>query len=222
MKTEIAFFDRQSPRAGSLWLVASCLGTGRSALLRNLSLRLTKSLREEGSKGRSIYWCGEVARTEWEQKMSLLDSEWRRLGIEHVLDTWPSMYSPTMGLSEVLAGAEIVIVDPLDSILGAGMELNRLDEHLMKLKFLAARNSCFVIVSLSLPYSEELAVNDADFLRQFRSRACINVPDVILVPTRRLPKEMFIRVLKGVDGIGLGQPPDLFELHGDQLVQPLL
>lgn len=233
MKTEVAFFDRQRPGAGSLWLVASCAGAGRSVLLRNLSLWLTKSLREDGSKSRSIYWSGEMARAEWEQKMSLLDSEWRRLGIDYELDTWPSTSSPAMGLAERLAGAEIVVVDPLDSILGAGMSLSQFDEHLMRLKFLAARNRCFVIVGVSLPYSQDLSLSlpysqdlamegDVNLLHQFRSPACINVPDVVLVPTRvptkELSEKMSIRVLKGVDGIGTGQRPGLFELRGDQLV----
>ena len=52
MRTGIEFFDRQDPKPGDLWIVASGPAMGKSTVLRNIAVGLADHLQE----GRIAYW----------------------------------------------------------------------------------------------------------------------------------------------------------------------
>lgn len=113
MRTENEFFDRQGPLEGQFWLVTSMPGMGKSTLLRNLAVRVTKNLRGNGGKGRSIYWNAEDPVLHWKERMHCIEPESDHLDIEYTEDPDSILKRPLNTKIMVIDGLEFLLREEL-------------------------------------------------------------------------------------------------------------
>lgn len=146
MRTGIDFFDRQDPKPGDLWIVASGPAMGKTTVVRNVAVGLGDNL-DEGHIG---YWDMEHTPATWKEKIE-------RMGCDvpaALLYRNEGVYEGDEHLEEVLTrGAgmptyKAVVIDHFGLMF-------RLREHqddgLRRLKVWLVRTGKFGLVSVQLP-----------------------------------------------------------------------
>jgi hypothetical protein len=157
MKIGIEFFDRQEPKAGDLWLVASGPAMGKSTVLRNLAVGIADHL----DGGRITYWDLEHTHATWRAKIEKAgcaipativyrnDSAYQ--DGRHNGEILPALNlgapHPVPSSLNEMGRVQVVVIDPFD------MFTENCAAGLKTLKSWLVRTGRFGIVSMQLPRS---------------------------------------------------------------------
>lgn len=147
MKIGIEFFDRQEPKPGDLWIVASGPSMGKTTVVRNIAVGLADHL----DQGRITYWDLEQTYQSWRERIERMgctvpaalnyrnNSAWQD-GAAGAPLAWPlNEGAPT--------GTVAVVIDQFDQF----ADPDKKDAALKALKIWLVRTAKFGLLGMQLP-----------------------------------------------------------------------
>jgi predicted ATP-dependent serine protease len=145
MQIGIEFFDKQEPKPGDLWLVASGPSMGKSTVLRNIAVGIADNL----DGGRITYWDLEQTYAAWRSRIEKMGCDvpatlTYRNDSAYLDGHRNGEILPALNLGAP-SGTAVVVIDHFD------LFTETHDAGLKTLKIWLVRTGKFGIVSMSLP-----------------------------------------------------------------------